>query len=293
MQRLVTGSSDGLVKVWNPCNSPEDALVGVIAELPGGVSSGTFSPDYTKLLIGDASGSVHLLSANRAQLHEDDLRLELEDSKNPKEDLPIIISQIAPPPDITSTTEPETSALEISRLYIERNQLIRHRHPLFGVFQGPEYFETGLRREDENREDMMRLRADARTRQIKLDTALLVITQPVIEDVVIGPLNYCQHKNNMLTDSNLDGLLLDTEDFHSDMQTCSENVYNTELIPRDSIFVTRKNIQDDEEEEEEKEEESKNRGEIREEKRNKEEEEEEEEGGEEKDGRKMTAWGKL
>ncbi|MBE7179957.1 MAG: WD40 repeat domain-containing protein [Terriglobus roseus] len=60
--RLYTGSSDGVVTCWDPYRATEDAkIVPSVARLDSGIMSGSFSPDYSKLLLGSASGRVDLL----------------------------------------------------------------------------------------------------------------------------------------------------------------------------------------------------------------------------------------
>ena len=58
-----TGSSDGMIKAWDVRRHPEDVLVRNVAQLPAGIQSGSFSPDGTHLLVGDADGGVHVLSS--------------------------------------------------------------------------------------------------------------------------------------------------------------------------------------------------------------------------------------
>ncbi|KAK5702968.1 hypothetical protein LTR97_003914 [Elasticomyces elasticus] len=60
--RLYSGSSDGVVKVWNPYRCPSDAFVEDVATLQSAVMSGAFSPDYRQLLVGEESGRLDLLS---------------------------------------------------------------------------------------------------------------------------------------------------------------------------------------------------------------------------------------
>ncbi|KAI9711218.1 MAG: hypothetical protein M1820_002205 [Bogoriella megaspora] len=60
--RYYTGSSDGVIKAWNPYVAPEDMHVRDIVTLNSGIMSGAFNPDYSDLLIGEVNGSVNLLS---------------------------------------------------------------------------------------------------------------------------------------------------------------------------------------------------------------------------------------
>ncbi|KAK8200637.1 hypothetical protein M8818_005952 [Zalaria obscura] len=59
--RLYSGSSDGVVKCWNPFKAGDDALVRDVATFQDAVMSGAFSPDYEKLLIGQDGGRLNLL----------------------------------------------------------------------------------------------------------------------------------------------------------------------------------------------------------------------------------------
>ena len=58
-----TGSSDGSVRAWDVRRHPNDVHVHTVAQLDAGIQSGTFSPDGTHLLLGDATGQVHVLSS--------------------------------------------------------------------------------------------------------------------------------------------------------------------------------------------------------------------------------------
>ncbi|KAL8853318.1 MAG: hypothetical protein Q9221_001794 [Calogaya cf. arnoldii] len=58
-----TGSSDGIVKAWDILRAPEDVWVKDVAQLPAGIQSGALSPDNMNMLVGDAVGGVHVLSA--------------------------------------------------------------------------------------------------------------------------------------------------------------------------------------------------------------------------------------
>ena len=60
--RLYSGSSDGVVKTWNPCMATGKAHINDVATFSSAVMSGGFSPDYRELLIGEDQGRLNLLS---------------------------------------------------------------------------------------------------------------------------------------------------------------------------------------------------------------------------------------
>lgn len=63
--RLYSGSSDGVVKVWNVAQSTEDTFVKDLITFDSGIMSGAFSPDYSRLLLGEVNGSVNVLEVGR------------------------------------------------------------------------------------------------------------------------------------------------------------------------------------------------------------------------------------
>jgi WD40 repeat protein len=63
--RLYSGSSDGVVKVWDVTRSEEDAFIKDIITFDSGIMAGAFSPDYTKLALGEVNGSVNILDVGR------------------------------------------------------------------------------------------------------------------------------------------------------------------------------------------------------------------------------------
>ena len=68
---LYTGSSDGLIKQWNPFLAEEDAMIRDIAAFDSGIMTGSFSPDYSNLLVGLCKGSVQVLSSALPSESED------------------------------------------------------------------------------------------------------------------------------------------------------------------------------------------------------------------------------
>lgn len=63
--RLYSGSSDGVVKVWDATRSQADALVKDIFHANTGIMAAAFSPDFSKLVVGEVNGSVNVLEVGR------------------------------------------------------------------------------------------------------------------------------------------------------------------------------------------------------------------------------------
>ena len=59
--RFYTGSSDGKVKAWDVRKPKGNAFVRTVLSVSGGITAGAFSENFSRLLIGDATGKVHLL----------------------------------------------------------------------------------------------------------------------------------------------------------------------------------------------------------------------------------------
>ncbi|KAL1306545.1 hypothetical protein AAFC00_005235 [Neodothiora populina] len=63
--RLYSGSSDGIVKCWDPYRADEDRHVRDVAYFDSAVMSGAFSPDYDNLLIGEDRCRLNVLSVGQ------------------------------------------------------------------------------------------------------------------------------------------------------------------------------------------------------------------------------------
>lgn len=64
---LYSGSSDGIVSVWNPYLSDLDAHQYNPIQMDSGIMAAKFSPDYSHLLVGDVQGSILQLSTGAEQ----------------------------------------------------------------------------------------------------------------------------------------------------------------------------------------------------------------------------------
>lgn len=137
--RFYTGSSDGVVKVWN-IRRKRSPFVRKLLEAPGPISCGVFSPDHSKLAIGDATGRVFLFSVDdrdQIESHFTTLPGTNRRIRRPKQFIP----HPEPKPPTESTMEP-------SEQYLASNQLTIHPNPVIGAVQGPAYSSTGLFRLD-------------------------------------------------------------------------------------------------------------------------------------------------
>ncbi|KAF2213337.1 hypothetical protein CERZMDRAFT_39904 [Cercospora zeae-maydis SCOH1-5] len=71
--RLYSGSSDGIVKVWNPYRSADNTFVEDLdapRQHRSAVMSGAFSPDYRELLIGTENGRINLFTTAGAVMRK-------------------------------------------------------------------------------------------------------------------------------------------------------------------------------------------------------------------------------
>lgn len=160
LDRLYTGSSDGVVKVWNVRNR-RNPFVRDLLEAPGPISVGAFSPDHSKLAVGDATGRLFLLSVDRRDEHEAHF-VTLPGSNRRVRRPTAFLPHPEPPPPPAQTTSDGPDVMQIDgevgaqdsiaaharRAYLDSGQLILHRNPVVGAVQGPEYASTGLFRRD-------------------------------------------------------------------------------------------------------------------------------------------------
>jgi len=127
----------------------------------GGISSGVFSKDFSKLLIGDSTGKVHLLEIDRDDL-DDDTPQERAPTSFVKKKAPwlpnisgrrippnvIIPHRETTPPSKESSGPTGETAEEMGRAFLEEGQLRIHPDRRVGAVQGPNYAETMLYRFD-------------------------------------------------------------------------------------------------------------------------------------------------
>ncbi|KAK5019038.1 hypothetical protein LTR60_001259, partial [Cryomyces antarcticus] len=130
--RFYTGSSDGVVKAWNPYLAAEDAHVRDVVTLNSGVMSGAFSPDFCSLLVGEVNGSINVLSVGQGDKGIKDARPFTLKA------LPV---DIAGQPETTGALDP-TSGTAIANDLIETGQIVLRSLgslPIRQAVQGPRY----------------------------------------------------------------------------------------------------------------------------------------------------------
>lgn len=140
--RFYTGSSDGIIKVWN-VRSQRKPLVRVLLECPAQVTYGAFSPDYSKLVIGDASGRVFLLSVEEKEERPAQFVKLLGDTTR-RRPVTIIPHPEPPPPPGTEKEKEEDSGITRATAYLVSGQLQDTGNPTIGAVKGPRYADTGL-----------------------------------------------------------------------------------------------------------------------------------------------------
>ncbi|KAI9815693.1 MAG: hypothetical protein M1827_002089 [Pycnora praestabilis] len=124
--RFYTGSSDGVVKSWNIKLAPEDAHIQDVAQFEAGVMCGAFSPDHSNLLVGDARGSIHILSSAPESQHEGMEEIDFEPASC--SDIHIVSKN-----DGSLSTEMADAA----RALLATGEL--SLHPTYGAGKGPNY----------------------------------------------------------------------------------------------------------------------------------------------------------
>lgn len=167
--RFYTGSTDGKVKAWDVRAPPKKAFVRDVLEVSGGITVGAFSKDHSKLLIGDATGKVHLLAYDDSDLVEPiatppNVAASLNPllratsgrgcpGQKPISKRPKAIKQHKEPTKAQlANGSPEEDDAPKGREFLEQNQLIIHPDPRIGVVQGPNYHSTAFFRMEAHQE---------------------------------------------------------------------------------------------------------------------------------------------
>ncbi|KAG8426111.1 hypothetical protein J3459_008429 [Metarhizium acridum] len=150
--RFYTGSSDGIVKVWN-VRRKRRPFVRNLLEAPGPITCGVFSPNHNKLVVGDATGRVFVFSVDDRDEMDPHFITIPGTNRRVRRPKPFIPHPEPEPPTTSSpfpaSTPSDVSIAQYSRdRYLSSNSLILHPNPVIGAVQGPAYHSTGLFRLD-------------------------------------------------------------------------------------------------------------------------------------------------
>ncbi|KAF2800459.1 WD40 repeat-like protein [Melanomma pulvis-pyrius CBS 109.77] len=133
--RLYSGSSDGVVKVWDVVGSPQDVFIKDLITGDSGIMSGAFSPDKSKLIVGEVNGSINILEVGRDDCSVKDAeRLKYLPYQSPNDD--------NFDSDMKETTLGADSGRDIASKLLESGQLISRPMgglPIYQTVQGPNY----------------------------------------------------------------------------------------------------------------------------------------------------------
>ena len=136
---LYTGSSDGVLKTWDVRRGSDDVLVQDVAHFDSGITFGKFSPDFSRLLVGDASGGVHIVSNDhRDGVCNEEATSGGEDDRVPREMQMLYAEDPANQQGtISQDDNPGTEGITIANKAVLYGQAVIDPH--FGALQGPKY----------------------------------------------------------------------------------------------------------------------------------------------------------
>lgn len=266
--RFYTGSSDGKVKAWDIQAPRGEAFVRTVLTVSGGISVGAFSKDFSKLLIGDATGMVHLLGIKDGQADEDntsggvDHHPQFNSTRDARrtDGTSLAKSLRKAPKVITPHDEPEPpagyevpipavveqSAQDIARGFLEDGHLVLLNDRRIGVVQGPNYIDTMLYRYEahEMEDASLPLLPEWQQRQ-QCETTIITtdLSIPVLPAVESS--DPALHEKNIELDLDISKLSLSTQDEllqeRVDLAFDHEHNFDFETSPRQKIFRAARN----------------------------------------------------
>jgi hypothetical protein len=273
--RFYTGSSDGMVKAWNIKAPQGRAFVRNVLSLAGAIISGAFSKEFSKLLIGDATGKVHLMSINDSDLeggliagkfkssssegnsgkstteNGSNAEIKLQQllqqkscllSKNIKRPN-LVIPHKEPPPEGFEINQPkkETSK-DIAQDYLDKAWL--EQRPGLGVFQGKNYHETGwydLKAHEDGDKDRPLLPEFHEDQQFVMRKKARVGFELLPQVKISDPK---KHHENMKLDIDFSRMSLETKEAlnkeGAEIEGDFSHTYDYELLPKTAVWSSRK-----------------------------------------------------
>ncbi len=232
LDRFYTGSSDGVLKAWNIRAPPGHELVRDVIKLSGGISAGKFCPDFGKLVIGDSTGKIHLISLDQVESSEE-ISVALRRPITPHAPLPAPLID-----DDDMEIPPEQTAREIAQEFLDRQQLVVEEDEYVGAVQGPNYASIGLFYNVEEYKDefgrdsegwSIRELRERQQQRYNIESIKL----PRLPDIQSS--NQLLHERNLILDLDVSALLPETyvelREAQVDLNFQDENEYLFELGP--------------------------------------------------------------
>lgn len=258
------------MKAWDVRAPKGEAYVRTVLSVSGGISAGAFSKDFSKLLIGDATGKVHLIEVGDSDdsgdpggedavvaeqrsltTSRDQPAMQSDDrSQQPLKRPKVLIPHPEPLPPSEfehGMEEKEQTAHAMAEAYIESGQLIVHPDRGIGAIQGPNYADTLLYRFEahEDFDGTKPLRPEWGSRQqCHLHSHTSQLQLPRLSKVASS--NFELHKTNKTLDLDVsslstpvresfakDGIDLDFEQHHK---------FDLEPAPGYEIFKTKPRV---------------------------------------------------
>jgi hypothetical protein len=134
---LVTGSSDGVVKTWDPYRAPGHAHTSDLISLQSGITSAAFSPDFTSLVLGEINRTVTVLEVGNKGNSLDDAvpfdfiraKEEEKDSDDVSDTLDIQVSVAATSNDIKMKSSTNMAAERLAKSIVTDSNRHEDRIP--------------------------------------------------------------------------------------------------------------------------------------------------------------------
>lgn len=256
--RFYTGASDGKVKAWDVTAAPRHAFVKDVLVLSGGVSAGAFSHDHSQLLIGDATGKVHLMRVDDWDILDPPHHVNQHIKgrhllkhggvlpsgiKRPKVIIPH--AEPAPPKEhhpVASILD-EQSGPEIAHQLVKNGLIEIRPDPWIGAVQGPRYSESSLFHYDahEGQDGTAPLLPEwQRKQRIHIyNPSRRDLQIPTLEPVPLYGSDISRHRKNLQLDLDLSTLSLETRgDMRRERWEMDwEEIYAEEMSPGEEFEI--------------------------------------------------------